>query len=269
MSQAHNSEALGQLDAALRRIRKLAERAHESARFRNGPERSADFVRQVRQAARYVDLACDALEPEASAGATETGWLGSRVSSLVRYLMRVAPDPPEAPGPVPVVEEGSGLKGHCASLSIPDLLAMLQGQGKTGVLRVEHSAETIVLHLSAGQLVHAYSENTPDGSRLGQILVRQGALDQARLESVLFCHGATPRKLGQILLEGRIVAPSHLEAALSEQVQELFHRLFVMQDAQFHFKPGLPVATGESRARMNVIQLLLESARVHDERLAG
>lgn len=271
MSQAQNTEALAKLDAALRRLKKLTERCRDSSRFRNSPERSAELVRQVRQAARYAELASDALELEATPSASETGWLGSRVSSLVRYLTKATPDAPEAPEPPrgPAVHEGSGLKGHCASLSIPDLLAMLQGQGKTGVLRVEHPAETIVLHLSQGQLVHAFSENTPDGSRLGQILVRQGALDQERLDSVLFCHGATPRKLGEILLEGRIVDPADLETALSEQVQELFHRLFVMQEAQFHFQPGLPAATEESRARMNVIQLLLESARVHDERQAG
>lgn len=162
-----------------------------------------------------------------------------------------------------------GFSGDCASLPVPDLLAMLQAQGKTGVLTISHTVETINLHFDRGELVHAYSEHPPEGMRLGEILLEQGAITQKNLNSVLFDQfSASTRQIGDVLRDCGVVTDEELEQALTLQVQELFHRLFRLADAVFRFTPGLPPAP-ENRARRNVVQLLLESARVHDERQAG
>ena len=161
----------------------------------------------------------------------------------------------------------NGLVGDCDSLPVSDLLAMLQGQTKTGILKINHEQENVILHLYDGQLVHAYSESSPPQERLGEILVRRGALTRARLESVLFCHTASPLRFGEILTNGDVVTFEELEGALVEQVQGLFNRVFEMRGASFHFEPGLPDVE-ENRARLNLMQLLLESARLVDERCA-
>jgi len=162
-----------------------------------------------------------------------------------------------------------GFSGDCTSMPVPDLLAMLQAQGKTGVLTITHTVETINLHFDRGELVHAYSEHPPEGMRLGEILLKQGAITQKKLNSVLFDQfSAAKRQIGDVLRECEMVTDEELEQALTQQVQELFHRLFRLADAVFRFSPGLPPAP-ENRARRNVVQLLLESARIHDEREAG
>lgn len=162
-----------------------------------------------------------------------------------------------------------GFSGDCTSMPVPDLLAMLQAQGKTGVLTITHTVETINLHFDRGELVHAYSEHPPENMRLGEILLKQGAITQKKLNSVLFDQfSASKRQIGDVLRDCGVVTDEELEQALTLQVQELFHRLFRLTDAVFRFTPGLPPAP-ENRARRNVVQLLLESARVHDEREAG
>ncbi len=162
-----------------------------------------------------------------------------------------------------------GFSGDCMSMPVPDLLAMLQAQGKTGVLTITHTVETINLHFDRGELVHAFSEHPPEGMRLGEILLKQGAITQKNLNSVLFDQfSAAKRQIGDVLRECGAVTDEELEQALTLQVQELFHRLFRLSDAVFRFTPGLPPAP-ENRARRNVVQLLLESARVHDERATG
>lgn len=43
---------------------------------------------------------------------------------------------------------------------------------------------------------------------------------------MLFCHQDSPKVLGQILLDGKLIEPPDLEAAFVFQVQALFDRLF-------------------------------------------
>lgn len=282
LSQQKNRTALEDLQLLERRFQLQLKRAEETARFKRSADRSAEFVGQMRQAKSYLELALHALvgeEPESSDGSG--GWLATRVGGLVRYLTKddapakplsgAGPTNAKAPETRTSLEETDAegaLVGDCACMPVPDLLAMLQGQGKTGVLRVTHEDETFVLHLSEGQLVHAFSEKTPVGERLGEILIRRGALTHERLASVLYCNSSIPRKIGDVLIDGDVVSREELEDALTEQVQGLFDRLFVVEGARFRFEPGLPKVE-ENRARLNLMQLLLESARHQDERLAG
>lgn len=275
MPQPQNRHALEDLKRLTRRLQVELERAEETSRFRRSPDRAAEFAAQLERTRSHLELALDALAGEdLRAGGSGGGWLASRVGGLVRYLTK-----DEAPTTAPFADraatastdaedaEGS-LVGDCACMPVPDLLAALQGQGKTGVLRFTHAEETFVLHLAAGQLVHAYSERTPEGKRLGEILVRRGSLTPERLRSILFCKPSGSRKIGDILIEGDVVSREELEGALTEQVQGLFDRLFVVAGARFRFQPGLPEVE-ENRAQLNLMQLLLESARHEDERLAG
>ena len=268
-SLQRNKEELDRLVKLADQFQKMLKRTVESARFRVTPERSTQFVAHLRQAQGYLELAMTALDLTRSTLEVDSNWLSDRVASLVNYLTKGESADKPLPASPETSRTSAGISGDCNSLSIPDLLSMLQVQKKTGVLRIQHASETIVLHLDGGDLVHAYSENTPSGCRLGEILVRQGALTEDRLDSILFCHGATPRKMGDILLEGDVVTEAQLTEALEFQVQQLTNRMFVMRDARFRFEPGLPPVDDEvdedRRGRLNLIQLLLESARVHDE----
>lgn len=277
MSQDKNRNAIEQLRSLHRRLEARLALAEETARFRRSPDRSARFVEKVERATSLLELAIEAIDGrDEEIEDVSNGWLASRMGGLVRYLRGGVDGEPDGQGPrapLPSTDitnleiPKNGLVGDCDSLPVSDLLAMLQGQTKTGILKINHEQENVILHLYDGQLVHAYSESSPPQERLGEILVRRGALTRARLESVLFCHTASPLRFGEILTSGDVVTFEELEGALVEQVQGLFNRVFEMRGASFHFEPGLPDVE-ENRARLNLMQLLLESARLVDERCA-
>ena len=154
--------------------------------------------------------------------------------------------------------------GRTDVLSVPDLIGFFQQQNKTGRLEIEHDNETFSLEFTGGALIHAGSSNSPEGERLGEILVRRGALTEARLDRYL-AHLASGKKIGTALQHEEIVAPEELAAALRDQVLGIFVRLAKLPGCQFTFREGGIDPDIEGQVRYNVTGLLLESARQMDE----
>ena len=160
-------------------------------------------------------------------------------------------------------------QGTTKALSVPDLLHLLRAQAQTGVLQVALKSEMVYIEFEDGDVVHAYSENPPPEMKLGEILVARGSISRDRLDSFLFCYTPSLGMLGQALKRGELVTENELRQALEEQVQGLFNRLFQQSDdAEFWFLRSAP-RRSDGRTRMNVISLLLESARMQDEASSG
>ncbi|MCA9002100.1 MAG: DUF4388 domain-containing protein [Planctomycetes bacterium] len=284
MSQSRNQKALNEVATTFRLLQEDLERFGAGERYWRSWDRSKLWVSAALKAQSYMELAMEAMgEPARLAEAADppTGWLSRKVRRLSQYLsssaslsdgeeyLVAAAEVSQAPSIQPSAGDHCFLRGNGAVVELPDLIGMIRGQGMTGVLDVAMPSEAAKLHFQGGQLVHAFSENAPDGLRLGEILVDQGSISRERLDSLLFCHQDSPHMLGETLLKGNLVSSEQLQSALTYQIQSLFDRIFEhRKEAQFCFEPGLP-ETEAPRAQVNVMQLLLDSARAYDERQAG
>lgn len=155
------------------------------------------------------------------------------------------------------------MQGTTDFISVPDLVSLLQSQWKSGTLHVVSPNEHFELQFQSGGLLHASSSASPDGQRLGDILVRRGAIAREELDELLAGKKAADR-MGDLLTRGELVPPAELTAALDEQVQHIFHRVFSLPKSRFEFHEGLEGEPSD-RVRYNVTRLLLESARHCDE----
>jgi hypothetical protein len=222
----------------------------------------------LRCATFHTELACLALgesEHDALRGSRE-GFSKSIADFTVR-LLREPMDAGDAPEGMadPLRAGPTGLSGSSSVISVPEIVGMLQIHEKSGLLRVVTKTETIFMGLENGDLVYAYSDNSPPGFRLGQILVDQGAIDQARLNAFLAQHSADQGKLGEALERGELVTKEALRQAIEYQAQQLFFRA-QESSAFYSFTPGEPATWGFT-VRVAVVRLLLESARLQDEAL--
>ncbi|MEZ6005105.1 MAG: DUF4388 domain-containing protein [Planctomycetota bacterium] len=276
MAQNHNQKALEALQETLELLQAGQGRFGQAERYWRSWERSREYVSACRKASNYLELALEALEAPLRDSEDHCGrsWIARKVKGLAQYLAQNGDDDEELAGAAEDTglstrwagkDHGKSLQGNGAVMELPDLIGMIGAQGMTGVLSLTLPQEVVQLHFEQGELVHAYSENAPGNMRLGEILVAQGAIERERLDSLLFCHENSPQMLGEILLGGGVVDPEALTTALGYQIQCLFDRLFMhRRQAQFRFVPGLPEATAQ-RAKVNVLGLLLESARNYDE----
>lgn len=229
----------------------------------------------VRSFRRLVS-ACDQPEREdadAAALARQLQWASVHLEAALdllgeRHGTTGRPPDPLAPAessdPPLVLDFSEGLRGHTQSITIPELLGFIASLRKSGTLVVHGSDENFLIELKDGAVVYAQGDNAPAGLLLGEILVAQGALDSERLLEYLDGHPERMGVLGNSLLEAGLITEESLRIALSFQVQHLFHRLFVQEDAWFQFEEGVHRIDSED-IRLNVQKLLLESARIRDE----
>lgn len=165
------------------------------------------------------------------------------------------------------VAEDDGLQGNSWTIPIPELIGFLSNARKTGVLWVHAPSETFLVQIKDGALLHATSDGTPEGDRLGEILVEQGALRSSDLTSFLE-ENLRSGMLGVALFREGVVSQSELLHGLSAQVQRLFHRMLNAKHAVFRFQEGVELLV-EHHIRLNVTQLLLEAAKTLDEASAA
>ncbi len=173
------------------------------------------------------------------------------------------------PAPIPMEERplssSSGvLAGHASVVPVSEMLGFLSGLGKSGVLWVETEKEGFLVQLESGSVVYAQGDSPPKGQRLGEILMRNGAISKQHLEQAIQDATGQLTVLGEYLMREKLITRTDLARALSEQAQQIFDRMFTAVDASYQFEDKQRMVDSED-VRLNVIQLLLESARANDE----
>lgn len=156
-----------------------------------------------------------------------------------------------------------GLFGNSWTVGLAELLGFLAFGNKTGVLWVDSQQENFIVQLIEGKLVHATSDHTPEGLRLGEILVGLGYLTRRQLERFLSKNEGESVS-GEELLESGMISDDELCDALMHQVKQLFLRLVRTENAVFRFSEGMQIELAHT-VDLDVNRLLLDSAKEFDE----
>lgn len=158
-----------------------------------------------------------------------------------------------------------GLTGTTEAIPLSSLVSFLADVQVTGVLRVYGEHETYVVQFEGGFLTFAHGDNPPEGMLLGEVLVDQGAIHRADLARVLEQGWEPGETLGGLLVKRGYIRQEALSAALSTQIKDLGNRLFGESSSRFRFYPGERMIE-RSDVRVSIMGLLLDSARMRDER---
>lgn len=158
----------------------------------------------------------------------------------------------------------ASLCGDSRSIQVAEILNLLSTLAKSGLLWVTTARERFLIQLEQGRIVYAQSDRPPPGWRLGEILVQRGAIEAHALAEAIAGARNSGETLGAWLVAANRVSTADLHAALRDQVQQIFNRVFNATDSTYQFEDGKRIGRAED-VRLNVVQLLLESARSADE----
>ncbi|MCA8974780.1 MAG: DUF4388 domain-containing protein [Planctomycetes bacterium] len=186
-------------------------------------------------------------------------WLVENVLSTVLDAKEVTWSEGEPPSPKH--QQVLSATGDFASTA--DLISVLGGQRSNGILQIETGTECFQLEFVDGDIVHAQSDECPVGDRLGDILVEQGVVGRDVIEGVLA--DADGQRLGVALSQLWLVSHEQLLEALEEQIRRQCSRMFTLAPRQYTFWRGPPLRA-QQHLRMNTTGLILDSARLADER---
>jgi len=168
----------------------------------------------------------------------------------------------------PLTRAGAGTQmsfaGNLASVSFGDILQLVSTGQKTGALLLGRGRQKKRIYFRNGQVIYAVSEAV-DQDRLGQLLVRQGKLTPEQLETVLTKQRTTKKRIGEIVVEMRLVEAQELALALQLQVEEIIHSIFAWGDGEFQFRDGEVPPPKAPLTEINTMTLMMEGARRFDE----
>jgi hypothetical protein len=162
------------------------------------------------------------------------------------------------------------LKGDTRALGLADIFQALALSRREGILSVSCGGKEIKLHFSTGGL-RLLSTGALRHTRLGSILLEMDDFAPKNLEFALQLQKQTGKKLGEVLVEYGFLTQEQIDLCLRRQIEEEITELFLWDNAEFHFEPGLPQEeyfdpTGEGRIfDLSVSRLLVEAARNVDE----
>lgn len=156
------------------------------------------------------------------------------------------------------------LHGRTAAFPADQLLAFLESTRATGVITFHTRDATTAFGVENGVVVHAISTNPSANSRLGELLIELGALQESELEQSLADCQQSGKRIGEHLVESGLLDVSALRAALDQQVRHILSQTLRMKDAHFSF-----YRHAKSHMKIQVscrtTELLLDAARQSDE----
>lgn len=156
------------------------------------------------------------------------------------------------------------LEGKLARIEVPDLLTFLHMGRRTGVLVMERPAQETKFFFRDGNPVYATS--TKDEMRIGAMLVRLGKVSAQGLEHILARHRAGGHRMGQVLLQEKILTEDELASFLKVQVSEVIFDTFEWKDGVFGFYDKVPPPATAVMLEMDLQNLIMEGVRRIDER---
>ena len=127
-------------------------------------------------------------------------------------------------------------KGSLNSLSIGDLMTMIDLQEKTGTLTITDNSDAYQFSFHGGKLVSSVWKNRPEDKRLASVLISSGRITSKQTTEALNRAGETGQRIGSILLNMGIIAPDHLRGPIRLQIMDTLGRAFNLSEAKYSFE---------------------------------
>lgn len=127
------------------------------------------------------------------------------------------------------------LSGDLASISIAEILQLLELQRKTGTLTLSHGKSRVNLFLRDGSLDFANHAGLPSEFLLGRYLVDKGDLSRENLDKYIAEARDAQKKLGDYLVGEDLVDEAVLRDALVQQTSELVYEVVRWRKGRFRF----------------------------------
>ncbi|HSC88501.1 MAG TPA: DUF4388 domain-containing protein [Polyangiaceae bacterium] len=234
----------------------------------SSPEASSDSLSQrtSRAALVFSDALSQLLAPEINRGKQRIG-----ATELSHALARALT--PEAfrqlAGALGEVElasqTGEVLSGDLASISIAEILQLLEFQRKTGALALSHHRSRVTLFVREGMLDFATHAGLPEEFLLGRYLVETGALSRERLDECIEASRSAGQVLGAYLVEQGELSEAQLTAALTNQTSELVYEVVRWRTGRFRFLQDEDQLAARTALGLRTGGLVMEGFRRVDE----
>lgn len=156
------------------------------------------------------------------------------------------------------------IKGSLREASLADVCQLLALGQKSGCLSIADGSRFGQIFFEKGRITYARIVNRRD--RLGDLLVRDGLLEQEQLDEVLQLQAVEPdRRVGELLVANEYLTREQLTKYVRLQIEEAIYHLFTWSRGNFFFEVDGSPDEADIVVSINPESLMLEAARRIDE----
>jgi tetratricopeptide (TPR) repeat protein len=152
------------------------------------------------------------------------------------------------------------MEGTLSNVPVAEVFQRLRTKRETGIVHLSQGVTTKRVYFRGGAIVFASSDESSE--RLGERLVRSGALHRADLDLACRATAASNRRLGATLVQMGYLSPEQLEAKVREQVTSIVESLFPWRSGSYRTELcDNPVDADLERVDLSTVDLLVDGVR--------
>jgi hypothetical protein len=157
------------------------------------------------------------------------------------------------------------LKGEITSFGVSEIFQLIAHQRKSGTLEIQTHDGLAQVRFLEGRLLEAWPDKRSPAEYIGSLLVRGALITPAQLDHALDVQRQSLRRLGEILLRSGALRVAEFQQVLAIQHRETAYRLLRLKRGTFRFVPGAVEVEEGISVPTEVGELLMEGFRQLDE----
>lgn len=154
--------------------------------------------------------------------------------------------------------------GNLQTVAFSDLLQLFSAGKKTGTVTIVRGNIRKELVFKDGNIITASSQDAEE-DYLGQILLKSGRISKTDLQRVIYMHKTSGKRVGQVLVEMKLISREELGLYLKQQIEEVIYNLFSWKEGEFVFREGQLPTSREGLTELNTMNIIMEGTRRIDE----
>ncbi|HKK69767.1 MAG TPA: DUF4388 domain-containing protein [Candidatus Krumholzibacteria bacterium] len=155
------------------------------------------------------------------------------------------------------------LRGRIDLFGVANIFQLLHQAEATGKLVLEGEDQRGRVYFHQGSLIYARTD--ADVERIGDLLVRKGALEPAQLEGAKIQADRRGVRIGTVLVESGGLEDDVLAQAIKDQIMEVVYHLVRIDRGSFAFYSQIYPENEDILLDVSLDLLLLEGLRKLDE----
>jgi hypothetical protein len=165
-----------------------------------------------------------------------------------------------------MVAEAKTLRGSLKEFGLVEILQMMGLGNMTGALHLHLSDRTGIIYVQEGFLITC-SELTTEALTLGHVLqqLRMATAEQLDQAYSLQTQDPLGKRIGELLVEWRIISREQLGDALKTQVLWTIREMALWSEGSYEFLPGQHLGTDVQPLRIDVTRVVMEVLRYTQE----
>jgi hypothetical protein len=128
------------------------------------------------------------------------------------------------------------MRGKISDFGIPDIFQLVASQGKSGALNIRGEDRETVFLFSEGLIVDVRPDRRDPSGMLGAMLVDAGLVTREQMRRILAGRERGGRKLGEFLVEKRMISAEALARYLALQIKESLFDTLRLKEGEYRFE---------------------------------